>query len=165
MKNCFKKLGCDPKLLAVPGNHDLQRPDADKAAVMWLEEWRNKPDVRESFWKKRDGEYREVINTAFAKYDQWWRNTPLKPEGVMHGELPGDFSCTFTRGDLRLGIAGLNSSFLQLTDKKDYEGRLSLHPRLYAVGRTYPNDAAKQQKELDQLREFVFRKDSMDREE
>jgi len=40
--------------------------------------------------------------------------------------LPGDFSCTLTQGDLRLGIVGLNSTFLQLTKKwplvPDHEG-------------------------------------------
>jgi hypothetical protein len=36
---------------------------------------------------------------------------------------------------------------------------------VYAVGRMYPNDAARQKAEVRELREFVFRKESMDREE
>ena len=43
--------GRPPKLLAVPGNHDLQRPDATEAAVDVLENWSNRPDVRDRFWK------------------------------------------------------------------------------------------------------------------
>ena len=50
---------------------------------------------------------------------------------MHHGLLPGDFSYTFTKGDLRLGIAGLNSTFLQLTQRPDYQGRLVVDPRQF----------------------------------
>jgi len=123
--------GRPPQLLAVPGNHDLQWRDATKAAVDVLENWSDRPDVRDRFWKPEGDEYRQVVHAAFADYVKWWRNTPRKPDGVRHGMLPGDFSCTITQGDLRLGIVGLNSAFLQLTDKTDYERRLALHPRQF----------------------------------
>jgi hypothetical protein len=127
----FHDLGCDPKLLAVPGNHDLQRPDVEQSTVMVLEDWATKPEVRERFWTQPHGELRQVIKNAFADYDRWWRNTSRKPDGICDGLLPGDFSFTFTKGDLHLGIVGLNSAFLQLTDKEDYRRRLSLHPRQF----------------------------------
>lgn len=123
--------GRPPQLLAVPGNHDLQWRDTAKAAVDVLENWSSRPDVRDRFWKPEGDEYRQVVHGAFANYDKWWRNTPRKPDGVRHGMLPGDFSCTITNGDLRLGIVGLNSAFLQLTDKTDYQGRLALHPKQF----------------------------------
>ena len=127
----FAELGCDPKLLTVPGNHDLQWRDATKAAVKILENWSGDPELRETFWKAPDGEYHQQIKTAFASYDNWWRSTPRKPSDIHYGMLPGDFSCTVTRDDLRLGIVGLNSAVLQLTDKKDYQGRLVLHPKQF----------------------------------
>jgi hypothetical protein len=128
----FKELGCDPKLLAVPGNHDLQRPKPPlSAAAEQLEEWSQKPHVQQRFWDDPEGEHRKVVKAAFEQYDKWWRNTPLKPDGVVHGILPGDFSYSFEKGGFRLGIVGLNAAFLQLTDKQDYQGRLALHPRQF----------------------------------
>lgn len=133
----FEELGCDPKLLAVPGNHDLKWQDAKKPAVGMLEKWASDPEVREGFWKNPKGPYRRVIETAFADYDAWWKKTRRKPPGVLHGLLPGDFSYTFAKGGLRLGIVGLNSAFLQLTDrKKSYRGGLVVDPRQF-------NDACK----------------------
>ncbi len=123
--------GRPPQLLAVPGNHDLQRPEPTKAAVDVLENWSHRPDVRERFWNSEGDESRQVVQTAFADYDKWWRNTPRRPAGVRYGMLPGDFSCTITQGDLRLGIVGLNSAFLQLTNKTDYRNRLALHPKQF----------------------------------
>jgi predicted MPP superfamily phosphohydrolase len=120
-----------PKLLAVPGNHDVRWRDATQAAVEVLENWSQRRDVRERFWNGSGNEYRQVVQAAFGEYDKWWRNTPLKPDGVQHGMLPGDFSCTITKDDLSLGIVGLNSAFLQLTNKTDYERRLALHSKQF----------------------------------
>jgi hypothetical protein len=127
----FKDLGCDPKLLAVPGNHDLQWRDVTKSVMIVLEDWSNTPDIRNKFWNEPHGEYRQLVKSAFADYERWWRGTERKPNGVRHGLLPGDFSCTVTIGDLILGVVGLNSAFLQLTEKDDYQGRLALHPRQF----------------------------------
>jgi len=96
-----------------------------------LESWSNRPDVRERFWKPDGDEYRQVVRDAFTNYDGWWRKTTRKPDCVHYGVLPGDFSCTINKGDVRLGIVGLNSAFLQLTSKPDYQGRLALHPKQF----------------------------------
>ena len=124
----FKELGCEPKLLCVPGNHDLKWQDADSAAVHRLENWGDDSKLREIFWSD-ENEYRAAAADAFAAYSEWWSNTPLRPGNVQQGLLPGDFSYSFEHDDLRLGIVGLNSSFLQLTGKSDYVGRLALHPK------------------------------------
>jgi hypothetical protein len=71
------------------------------------------------------------VSKAFAAYDKWWRNMPRRPDGVQDGFLPGDFSCTFLKDGFRLGIVGLNSASLQLTEKRgeeSFEGHMVLHP-------------------------------------
>lgn len=129
--NWFAELGCDPQLLPVPGNHDLQWRDATQAALIVLENWANAPDVRKKFWNDANNEYVQQVKSAFAAYETWWRGTPHKPAGIRPGMLPGDFSYTFVKDDLRLGIVGLNTAFLQLTDRSDYQGRLALHPKQF----------------------------------
>jgi len=130
----FEELDCDPKLLAVPGNHDLQWQDAKDPVVKMLQKWADDPDVSDEFWKKADGKYRKTIKEAFADYETWWKNTSRKPEDILNGMLPGEFSYTFTKDDFRLGIVGLNTAFLQLTEKKgtqSYEGHLVVHPNQF----------------------------------
>ncbi len=123
----FKKLGSVPKLLTVPGNHDLFRPDRKKPAVKLLRQWNTDPEVREDFWNEEYSEnYRQVIKEAFTNYTTWWNKQPYKPEDVNPGILPGDLSVTIEKDTAKLGIVGLNTSFLQLTDG-DYKGKLALH--------------------------------------
>ena len=125
----------DAVLLAVPGNHDLYRPNPkeDNAAIDTLLEKDGFHRIETKFWDHPAGAYRRVINDAFAAYSQWWDKTPLRPRGVKAGALPGDFSVTLQCGGQRIGIVGLNTTFLQLTGG-DYKGRLAWDARqLHAV--------------------------------
>jgi predicted MPP superfamily phosphohydrolase len=121
----FRKLGSEPKLLAVPGNHDLVRPDKDSSSVILLTEWQDRPKVQDEFWKKTGSEYRRVVISAFKNYTDWWERQPNKVENLTLGILPGDFSATVEKDGAKVGIVGLNTSFLQLTGG-DYEGKLAL---------------------------------------
>ena len=121
-------------LLAVPGNHDLYRPNPheDNAAMDVLLEKEGFQRIQEKFWARPTGPYRRVINDAFAAYSQWWQNAPHRPD-VKTGILPGDFSVTIERSGRRIGIVGLNTTFLQLSGG-DYQGRLVWDARqLHAV--------------------------------
>jgi predicted MPP superfamily phosphohydrolase len=126
----FDKLGSSPKLLAVPGNHDLVRPNKKEPAVRLLQDWLNKPDIQEEFWEDMESPYRQVVTKAFENYMAWWENQTFKPEDLKPGILPGDFSATIEKEGAKLGIVGLNTSFLQLTGD-NYEGKLALHPRQF----------------------------------
>lgn len=132
----LRELGSgDAVLLAVPGNHDLYRPnplDDDPAAERLLEEG-GFERVEAKFWDNPGGSYRRVVNNAFAAYSQWWNNAPHRPDGVSSGILPGDFSATIACGNRHIGIVGLNTTFLQLGGG-NYEGRLVWNARqLHAV--------------------------------
>lgn len=126
----FDKLGSSPKLLAVPGNHDLVRPNKKEPAVRLLQQWQNQPDIQEEFWEDGESPYRQVVTKAFENYMTWWDNQSFKPKDLKPGILPGDFSATIEKEGAKLGIVGLNTSFLQLTGG-NYEGKLALHPRQF----------------------------------
>jgi len=121
----FRELDCDPKLVAVPGNHDLTWPSAEEAASV-RDGWRD-VGFRRDFWGDDNAGNRELVRAAFAAYEAWWgglcsnqtsKDTaripvlPLRTTGL----LPGDFSTTFEKDGVELGLLGLNTAFLQLRD-------------------------------------------------
>jgi tetratricopeptide (TPR) repeat protein len=132
----LRELGSgDAVLLAVPGNHDLYRPNPleDNAAIDVLLEKDGFQRIEAKFWDQPAGQYRRVINDAFAAYSQWWNKAAHRPGTVKAGALPGDFSAALQCGDRRIGIVGLNTTFLQLAGG-NYEGRLVWDARqLHAV--------------------------------
>lgn len=122
----LKELGSgDALLIAVPGNHDLIRPDPklDNPAIDALLDHDRFASIAAKFWDNASGSYRTVINNAFAPYSEWWNTTPNRPMNLTKGMLPGDFSCSLTVGDRTIGIVGLNTAFLQLKEG-DYQGKL-----------------------------------------
>lgn len=122
--------GSRPVLLAVPGNHDLQRPGKVKdPAVRTLVKWRECPDIHEEFWTDADSPYRKVVHSVFAEYTEWWSRANHgfgRPVELRQGILPGDFSAVIEKDGERLGVVGLNSAFLQLAPEIT-AGQLALH--------------------------------------
>jgi predicted MPP superfamily phosphohydrolase len=121
-------LGANPSLVAVPGNHDLTRPDLSKnlAAKLLRNSWDNDEDIRKEFWADPQSLYRKTITDAFENYSRWWENTQFKLP-AQAGELSGDFSAILQKDEASLGIVGLNTAFLQLTGD-DYKGKLTVDP-------------------------------------
>ncbi|MCP4696135.1 MAG: AAA family ATPase [Gammaproteobacteria bacterium] len=126
----FGKLGSNPRLLAVPGNHDLIRPYAKKPSVLLLRQWKTPPEVQKDFWEDETSAYRQLIKEAFENYSAWWKKQPFQAENLSAGMLPGDFSVSIKKKGASLGIVGFNTAFLQLT-ADDYQGRLALHTRQF----------------------------------
>ena len=109
-------LGSTPSLLAVPGNHDLQRP-RESVALDALAKWHSKPAIAKEFFNNRSVATRQIVNQAFAEYTRWWnRRAATARLELQHGELPGEFAATFQKDGLRLALVGLNSSFLHFRD-------------------------------------------------
>ncbi|HVT17618.1 MAG TPA: NACHT domain-containing protein [Thermoanaerobaculia bacterium] len=117
----------DARLLAVPGNHDLVRPEASRpsAAVRQLLRPGGLAEIAEEFWTDPGSEYRSVIGAALANYDAWWGRTVFRRNAaVTSGILPGDFAATLPASTRRIGVIGLNTTFLQLA-AGDYRERLA----------------------------------------
>ena len=130
LRAVFTRLGCDPVLFAVPGNHDLQWPDQKAGTVRALRSWPSDNELRDIFWANDTNEYRSLIRDVFRPYTDWWeRHRPPAATSYRPGLLPGDFSASYEKEGLEVGIVGLNSTFLQL-GKGVREGELlDLDPR------------------------------------
>jgi predicted MPP superfamily phosphohydrolase len=132
LMNRLRDLGRDPILLAVPGNHDLLRPSAMASQARALRDWGNDQELRDHFWKVPESEYRTFIDGLFASYTEWWerwRTTHpfLSGDVFTPGLLPGDFSLSLERRGIKLGVVGLNVSFLHLGDVGP--GKIGLHTK------------------------------------
>lgn len=112
----FKSLGCTPCILAVPGNHDLQRPRDSQKLLQELESFSEDRKLRQSFWEALESPHKKLVSDAFEEFDIWSKRSNFV--GATHltqGILPGDFSATVNTNDLRVGVVGLNTAFLQLS--------------------------------------------------
>ncbi|WNG17701.1 metallophosphoesterase family protein [Cystobacter fuscus] len=127
----FKEHGCNPGFLVVPGNHDLVRPKSTSAVVKALTLWNHDSEIRETFWNEPKGEYRQAVEKAFKPFSAWARHRAQNSPLILRpGLLPGDFSVSFEKNGLRLGVVGLNSAFLQLSGR-DFEGDLDIDLRQF----------------------------------
>lgn len=125
----LEELGSNPVLLAVPGNHDLERPKINEPAVKLLKTWAKDTGLQEEFWTDSDSLYRQQVKKSFANFEKWLQTHPFpKPHGLTIGLLPGDFAATIDNADLKVGVIGLNVTFLQLTGER-YESKLAVSPR------------------------------------
>jgi hypothetical protein len=123
-----------PVMLAVPGNHDLVRPDykKPKAALRFMLQRKGFSEIAEEFWTDPNCEYRQIIASSFANYESWARkNARLAGVELTAGILPGDFAATLSveTGEappLKIGISGVNTTFLQLANG-DFTRRLAFN--------------------------------------
>lgn len=153
--NRVAEFGTAPKLITIPGNHDLTRPPAASAGASMLRKFAGQPDLHKGFWKEfqesytpaeGDLSYRKFIEAAFAPYNAWRAAAVaegLHAEPETSGHLPGDASYRIECNGGMCGIVGLNSSWLQL-GAGDYKGQLHVDPRqLLAVTGKNPDEWSK----------------------
>lgn len=126
----LKELGSEPLLIPIPGNHDLVRPSMSAAARV-LTKWAENPEIHQEFWEDPNSEYRAVIDSAFTNYSKWLETCPFTSSlKKQSGLIPGDLSITIEKDDLKVGVVGLNTAYLQLSGG-DYLGRLALSLRQF----------------------------------
>ncbi len=118
------ELDSNPRLVAIPGNHDLVRPVSTTPSVRALRNWESDLELQEHFWTGPTNEYRRLVQRVFAPFSTW-REKERRHVAVTSGVLPGDISSSLVFGDVRLGIVGLNSAFLQLSAESS-NGRLAV---------------------------------------
>lgn len=129
----LKKLGSENvAFLPVPGNHDLQRPPkTPRSAVLSI---LRKPELFENFRKEifssKDNEYLQEFARSFSGYTEWLEQLRTGSSIQFNvGVVPGDFSATLPVSNGRgIGIAGLNTAFLQL-QRGNFHGKLAWDPR------------------------------------
>ena len=122
---CFGK--SKPQLLAIPGNHDVDRTRCRDKARFLTETWATKQDVQEEFWSDPDCLNRRTVRKAFHNYTKCVQSLDSRPP-AKDGILPGEFSSSLNIGEFKLGVLGLNTAFKQLTGE-DVRKELSMSPR------------------------------------
>lgn len=118
--------GQAPVFCAVPGNHDLVRPDPASALATSFRHWWGDEAARAEFWKNPKCDFRIGVESAFENYCNWLKKIQVPQPAIVTGLLPGDFSAVITKANVTVGIVGLNSAFLQL-GPGDYQKLLDLH--------------------------------------
>lgn len=137
-----QELGFKPALFAVPGNHDLSRPSPNDPTAVAMKAWWQEEAIRKDLLTNADSPYRLWLETAFSGFTRW--KTEAAAAGLPFldetlGLLPGDASATMETSCGKLGLVGLNSSWLQLAGG-DYRGKLSVEPpQLLAVTDDHPD--------------------------
>jgi len=124
----FESLGPAPKLITIPGNHDMRRPGIHKTSSLAISGWHHNADIRDAFWTDQSGSLRKQVGKWFSEYTSWLEKTDIPLLNSSTGILPGDFSATFEKEGTKLGIVGLNTTFVQCK-AGDFEGKISCSVR------------------------------------
>ncbi len=117
-----------PYIYYVPGNHDLQRlMDTSDAAHQALKYWEGNKDLREKLFWDSNSQYLAYCRDRFANYQEYVeQNNNIPSDSLVKGCLPGDYYSCLEINGVKLGVIGLNSSFLQI-EGGDYKGRLGIY--------------------------------------
>ena len=142
----LRKEGSTPLLLAVPGNHDLERPK-DKLVVKTSRTWGDKDskEIGDEFYE-RSGYFHDQIVKAFSNYHSWWAPYAKELPSVQEGLLPGEYATSLQIQGRRVGVVALNTAFLHL-EAGEKKGTLSLDPR--QLSHLFPEGAGQWAKEHD----------------
>lgn len=130
--------GAEPLIVAVPGNHDVQRPPEakgfqylilDRYVEAGLED-KHVQSLEDALWSRRDV---SVVKPLFANYQKWFRKRllpDLERRAKIHAShFPGDFCLEVeTAGAFPLCLVGLNSTWQQYKGG-DFERKLTLPGR------------------------------------
>lgn len=125
----FSEYRTCPKLVVVPGNHDLTRPAADSSILMAVENFRKRPKVRDSLIKDDDSEYKKELNLAFANYQNFitkLTDSKIPLATTNSGIFPGDCAGVIEVNGLRVGVVGLSSTWSHL-EAGDFKGELEFY--------------------------------------
>lgn len=137
----LRRRGTEALVFAVPGNHDVQRPEGnDLLRYRSLLDYDKRDDedkyvkqLRASLWTLGKA---DAIAPLFQHYAAWMEGTMLRRlkehpgaaagvrvEAFHTSHIPGDFSVIVSKGAVRLLVVGLNSAWIQFDDT-DVKGKL-----------------------------------------
>jgi calcineurin-like phosphoesterase family protein len=139
MWEVFRRVGYNPPMVAVPGNHDLRWPcsRSEQRIVSQIRKRINTDaDFRQSVFAGKGSVEAELISRSFGQWSAWRERNHELQFGQGHAEhldrtefqeggMPGDFSYRLRKHRCRLGVIGLNTALVQL-DGSDYDGHLAV---------------------------------------
>lgn len=82
----FKTWGSSPKLIVLPGNHDLQRAATLSPELRLLRRWWDEPEIHREFFSADNDPYRNAAVGLFNEYAKWvGRDQPAVP--ILRGNV------------------------------------------------------------------------------
>jgi hypothetical protein len=110
-----------PAIIALPGNHDLQRPSVDDAASIISKN----PDSYRRYLRGllKDPERSKPPWSAFSCYSSWQNNCPFAMHPVKEGLFPGDAAYSVITEIGPITVVALNTAISQLAGG-NYETKL-----------------------------------------
>ena len=116
----LSELGSSPVVLTVPGPSDAEnslQPEL-KYLLELLESGNHDLEFMRSLLSSQNEfgrNFQRQILDAFKSYSQWTSEiVQTKPKPFREGAFLGDFTATVAMGTRRVGVAGLNTEFIQL---------------------------------------------------
>jgi hypothetical protein len=131
----FKSWGFLPKLVVLPGNHDIQRAAPLSPELRVLRKWWDELEIHSDFFSEDAGGYRAAVDALFKPYSAWVTHK-LRSIEILAGKpglLPGDASYVLQTSNLKIGLVALNSTWLQI-DGSEYEKKLHVDIKTTLVG-------------------------------
>jgi tetratricopeptide (TPR) repeat protein len=115
--------GEEAVIVPVPGNHDLSWPHENDLRVIACEKYHEDPRCRTGFVKGLESTV-SFFAGLFQGYNEWWERRILnhwRERGLWFekGMLPGDFLLSYEKEDIKLGIVGMNSAYLDIRGNRD----------------------------------------------
>ena len=123
----FQRNGSTPFVFFVPGNHDLERmTDTSNPTHQVLKNWSGHQEIKKNmFWTSPA--YTEYCKARFHNYSEFIRRySNIPTDQTKFGLLPGDYFSSIEINEIRIGVLGLNSSFLQV-EGGDFTGKLGIY--------------------------------------
>ncbi len=123
----LKSVGSYPYVFFVPGNHDLERlADCSSPTHQVLKNWNGNQELKKDiFWTTPA--YIDYCKDRFLNYSNFvQRYSNIPKEQTMFGILPGDFFSSIEVNGIKIGVLGLNSSFLQI-ESGNFSGKLGIY--------------------------------------
>jgi len=124
----FAKLDSNPILIAIPGNHDVERQDNTKSSVRGLVKYHDDKELQNILWNnlEKGNDYYDLITACFRNFLNWYNEIDLPKPNITHGIIPGDISTSLEINGIKINCLGLNTAFLDINND-DFKGKLALH--------------------------------------
>lgn len=118
----------DALLVPVPGNHDLIWPDTNDLSFIACQQYFKDERCRKGLLEELESTL-AYFRHLFRGYTSWWKRRvepqwKTKKIRYQPGLLPGDFLASIEKSGFSLGVAGLNTAFLD--QRGDNEGKLTV---------------------------------------
>lgn len=123
-----KKSGKTPVVFIVPGNHDLYRYTKNgNPEFEMLKQWTSQDNLKMTYFWSENSSYLKFVNETFANYSNYVQRLNSRQNiNRIEGRIIGDFYSAVEVNGIKLGVVGLNSSFLQQT-AGDYKKKVGVY--------------------------------------